>query len=156
MGRPQSHGQYAHASPGRVPAHKNPAYPAEPGGGSQPLCGAARSQHVSESHPGCHQNSAQGSLNEMGSAHMSPWAGCPHMNIRRTLQTCVEKTDLSMVWSTLSLVSDSLSHLHKTRNTQLPHTAPHSRGAFIGAGCRQVKPTPIRCILSIRCSSRMG
>lgn len=63
-------------------------------------------------------------LNEMGSAHMSPWAGCPHMNIRRTLQSRVEKTNLSVVWSMLGVVSDSLSFLHRTSISTYPTQHP--------------------------------
>ena len=36
-------------------------------------------------------------LNPMGSTHMPPRAGCPHMNIRRTLQSLVEEANLSVV-----------------------------------------------------------
>ena len=47
-------------------------------------------------------------LNPMGSTHMPPRAGCPHMNIRRTLQSLVEEANLSVVrmhapWLPLSL-----------------------------------------------------
>ena len=38
-------------------------------------------------------------LNPMGSTHMPPRAGCPHMNIRRTLQSLVEEANLSVVRS---------------------------------------------------------
>lgn len=36
-------------------------------------------------------------LNPMGSTHMPPRAGCPHMNIWRTLQSLVEEANLSVV-----------------------------------------------------------
>ena len=38
-------------------------------------------------------------LNPMGSTHMPPRAGCPHTNIRRTLQSLVEEANLSVVHS---------------------------------------------------------
>ena len=38
-------------------------------------------------------------LNPMGSTHMPPRAGCPHTNIRRTLQSLVEEANLSVVRS---------------------------------------------------------
>jgi hypothetical protein len=38
-------------------------------------------------------------LNPMGSMHMPPRAGCPHTNIRRTLQSLVEEANLSVVRS---------------------------------------------------------
>ena len=44
-------------------------------------------------------------LNPMGSTHMPPRAGCPHMNIRRTLQSLVEEANLSVVCTPASPVS---------------------------------------------------
>lgn len=47
-------------------------------------------------------------LNPMGKTHMPPRAGCPHMNIRRTLQSLVEEANLSVVRRVCLLLSCSM------------------------------------------------
>lgn len=94
-------------------------------------------------------------LNKMGRTHMSHYADCPHMNTSRTLQSRVEENNLSMVWRTLGVVSDSLSYLC---NEHLPHTAPHSRGGFISCRvqtgqahmCMMVVPDQVHIVNSVQ------